>query len=128
MTFAKQFAYGHKWRQGDAILWDNRSAMHCATPYDEINHRRIMYRTTIMDGVRVHPHDTDVGNARAECQWRIYRHGAGRSVTRSGPCDIGVRCLLRPGNRHETAEPAAQGCLHLDFAGGRWGAGVCCRT
>lgn len=52
MTFAKQFAYGHKWRQGDAILWDNRSAMHCATPYDEINHRRIMYRTTIMDGVR----------------------------------------------------------------------------
>jgi alpha-ketoglutarate-dependent taurine dioxygenase len=54
MDFARQphFVYAHKWRDGDAILWDNRSAMHCATPYDEINHRRLMHRTTIMDGVR----------------------------------------------------------------------------
>jgi len=54
MDFARQprFVYAHKWRAGDAILWDNRSAMHCATPYDEVNHRRLMYRTTIMDGIR----------------------------------------------------------------------------
>ncbi|MDP7242804.1 MAG: TauD/TfdA family dioxygenase [Rhodospirillales bacterium] len=55
MDFARQprFVYAHKWQAGDALLWDNRSTMHCATPYDEINHRRLMYRTTIMDGI--HP-------------------------------------------------------------------------
>ncbi len=42
-----RFVYRHKWRVGDAILWDNRSTMHCATPFDEERYRRIMYRTTV---------------------------------------------------------------------------------
>lgn len=42
-----RFTYCHKWRPGDIILWDNRSAMHRATPYDQLVHRRLMHRTTI---------------------------------------------------------------------------------
>jgi len=53
MTFVQEFAvqprftYRHRWEPGDIILWDNRSAMHRASPYDEMNHRRLMHRTTI---------------------------------------------------------------------------------
>ena len=42
-----RFVYRHQWRVGDAILWDNRSTMHCATPFDEERYRRVMYRTTV---------------------------------------------------------------------------------
>lgn len=45
---SEQFVYRHKWQVGDAVLWDNRSTMHCATDYDEDNERRLMYRTTIV--------------------------------------------------------------------------------
>ena len=53
-AFATQerFVYAHQWRAGDVILWDNRCVMHCATPYDQDQHRRLMMRTTIMDGIR----------------------------------------------------------------------------
>lgn len=40
------FTYRHKWRVGDIILWDNRSTMHKATPYDT-SQRRLLHRTTI---------------------------------------------------------------------------------
>jgi alpha-ketoglutarate-dependent taurine dioxygenase len=43
-----RFTYRHSWRPGDIIVWDNRSAMHCATPYDQARHRRLMHRTTFM--------------------------------------------------------------------------------
>jgi alpha-ketoglutarate-dependent taurine dioxygenase len=48
-NFATQprFVYVHRWRAGDAILWDNRSAIHRATAYDQINARRLMHRTTV---------------------------------------------------------------------------------
>jgi putative 2-oxoglutarate oxygenase len=48
-AFATQprFVYEHRWRVGDAILWDNRSTMHCALPFDEERHRRMMYRLQI---------------------------------------------------------------------------------
>jgi taurine dioxygenase/putative 2-oxoglutarate oxygenase len=46
-----RFTYRHSWRAGDIILWDNRSAMHRATYYDHVAHRRLMHRTTI-SGVR----------------------------------------------------------------------------
>lgn len=39
--------YSHPWRQGDIVIWDNRSALHRATAYDTVNHRRLMQRTTI---------------------------------------------------------------------------------
>ena len=42
-----KFTYRHKWRVGDLLLWDNRSSMHKATKYDEVNHVRLMHRTTI---------------------------------------------------------------------------------
>lgn len=42
-----RFTYRHRWSPGDIILWDNRSAMHKATPYDQLAHRRLMHRTTI---------------------------------------------------------------------------------
>jgi taurine dioxygenase/putative 2-oxoglutarate oxygenase len=53
VTFAQEFSirpeftYCHKWRAGDIILWDNRSAMHRATAYDSNIYRRHMHRTTI---------------------------------------------------------------------------------
>ena len=48
-VFAMQpkFSYIHKWRPGDVLIWDNRSSMHKAMPFDEINGRRRMHRTTI---------------------------------------------------------------------------------
>jgi alpha-ketoglutarate-dependent 2,4-dichlorophenoxyacetate dioxygenase len=39
--------YRHDWRTGDLIIWDNRSALHRATPYDSQKHRRLMQRTTV---------------------------------------------------------------------------------
>lgn len=42
-----RFTYRHKWRPGDIILWDNRSALHRATPYDLAGSRRLMHRTTL---------------------------------------------------------------------------------
>jgi taurine dioxygenase len=47
--FARQdrFVYRHHWRDGDAVLWDNRCTQHCATPFDETRYVRLMYRTTL---------------------------------------------------------------------------------
>ena len=48
-AFALQdrFVYAYRWKPGDALLWDNRCTMHCATPFDEDAYRRVMYRTTV---------------------------------------------------------------------------------
>lgn len=50
-VFATQerFVYRHRWQQGDAILWDNRSVMHMGTPYDTAKELRYMHRTVIQD-------------------------------------------------------------------------------
>jgi alpha-ketoglutarate-dependent taurine dioxygenase len=47
--FATQpaFCYEHEWQVGDLIMWDNRSALHCAMGYDASKHQRLMYRTTM---------------------------------------------------------------------------------
>jgi len=37
----------HEWRSGDVIIWDNQAAVHRATAYDSVKHRRLMQRTTI---------------------------------------------------------------------------------
>ena len=42
-----EFVYRHKWRVGDALLWDNRCVQHCATPFDDAKYLRLMYRTTL---------------------------------------------------------------------------------
>jgi taurine dioxygenase len=41
------FIYRHAWRQHDAVLWDNRCMLHCATGYDEDRYIRHMQRTTL---------------------------------------------------------------------------------
>lgn len=42
-----EFTYTHTWKPGDVLIWDNRSSMHKACPFDEENARRLMHRTTI---------------------------------------------------------------------------------
>ena len=42
-----EFVYRHRWRVGDALLWDNRCAQHCATPFDDARYERHMQRTTL---------------------------------------------------------------------------------
>jgi putative 2-oxoglutarate oxygenase len=48
-----EFVYRHRWRIGDALLWDNRCTQHCATPFDDGTYRRRMYRTTLEGEVPV---------------------------------------------------------------------------
>jgi alpha-ketoglutarate-dependent taurine dioxygenase len=49
MAFAErpEFVYVHEWTPGDLIIWDNRSSVHKAMPFDEANARRRMHRTTV---------------------------------------------------------------------------------
>jgi len=42
-----EFVYSHQWRVGDAVLWDNRCTQHCAMPFDDAAHKRLMHRTTL---------------------------------------------------------------------------------
>ena len=44
----EQFVYRHKWEVDDILMWDNRCTMHAVLPYDSVNHRRIMHRTTLV--------------------------------------------------------------------------------
>ena len=39
--------FSHHWKSGDLVIWDNRSAIHRATPYDTLKYRRLMQRTTV---------------------------------------------------------------------------------
>jgi taurine dioxygenase len=41
-----KYAWTHKWRVGDIVLWDNRCCMHYRTEVDATQ-RRVMHRTTI---------------------------------------------------------------------------------
>lgn len=42
-----QFVYSHAWREGDLVIWDNRCALHRATPFDKTKYRRKLHRTTV---------------------------------------------------------------------------------
>lgn len=48
-----EFVYRHKWKVGDALLWDNRCAQHCATPFDDTRYERHMQRTTLEGDVPI---------------------------------------------------------------------------
>lgn len=39
--------YRHEWKTNDVVVWDNRSMLHRATPYEASKYRRLMQRTTI---------------------------------------------------------------------------------
>lgn len=45
---SEPYSYRHKWEIGDTIMWDNRTSLHRATPYDPAS-GRLMHRT-ILDG------------------------------------------------------------------------------
>jgi alpha-ketoglutarate-dependent 2,4-dichlorophenoxyacetate dioxygenase len=60
-----QFVYGHRWRVGDFVIWDNRAVLHRGRPWDAGRYRRVMHRTTVAgDGPTV-PEDIAIGTARA---------------------------------------------------------------
>jgi len=40
------YNYTHKWTVGDTVMWDNRSSLHRATPYDPAS-GRMMHRTIL---------------------------------------------------------------------------------
>lgn len=42
----REFVYSHRWRQGDAVMWDNRAMLHRGRPWDYAR-ERTMVRTTI---------------------------------------------------------------------------------
>jgi len=42
----RQFVYSHAWRQWDLVIWDNRTTMHRARPFDA-KQVRDMHRTTV---------------------------------------------------------------------------------
>jgi len=42
-----QYVYSHRWREGDAVMWDNRCTLHRATPFDKTQYQRKLHRTTI---------------------------------------------------------------------------------
>jgi len=41
-----RFVYGHKWRVGDVVIWDNLATMHRARPFDDLEQIRDVRRTT----------------------------------------------------------------------------------
>ena len=36
----REFVYAHKWRAGDLVVWDNRTTMHRARPFDDAKYPR----------------------------------------------------------------------------------------
>jgi len=41
---SEPYMYAHKWTVGDTVMWDNRTSLHRATPYDPAS-GRMMHRT-----------------------------------------------------------------------------------
>ena len=48
-----QFAYAHKWRPGEMVIWDNRCTMHRATDFEDSKLVRDLRRTTVREGLFV---------------------------------------------------------------------------
>ncbi|MFM5906074.1 MAG: TauD/TfdA dioxygenase family protein [Novosphingobium sp.] len=46
---SEPYVYEHKWKLGDTVMWDNRTSLHKATPYDPYC-GRMMHRTIIKGG------------------------------------------------------------------------------
>ncbi|HXT04514.1 MAG TPA: TauD/TfdA family dioxygenase [Casimicrobiaceae bacterium] len=43
--------YEHRWEPGQLLVWDNRCAMHRATPYDPVTEGRVIRRCTVLGEV-----------------------------------------------------------------------------
>jgi alpha-ketoglutarate-dependent 2,4-dichlorophenoxyacetate dioxygenase len=48
-TTQRQFAYTHRWRVRDLVMWDNRCTLHRGTAYDDMRWKRDMHRATVLD-------------------------------------------------------------------------------
>jgi taurine dioxygenase len=46
-TVKPAFIYSHKWRKGDMLIWDNRSALHRGEPSDNPDEPRLLYRALV---------------------------------------------------------------------------------
>ena len=46
----REFVYGHQWRVGDLVMWDNGATMHRGRIYDDLKYARDMRRTTLTYG------------------------------------------------------------------------------
>ena len=44
-----RFVYSHAWRDQDLVIWDNRTTMHRARPFDDVKFKRELRRTTTLD-------------------------------------------------------------------------------
>jgi alpha-ketoglutarate-dependent 2,4-dichlorophenoxyacetate dioxygenase len=44
-----EFVYRHVWRVGDLVIWDNRTTMHRARPFEDTVDRRELRRVTTLD-------------------------------------------------------------------------------
>ncbi|HEY4374403.1 MAG TPA: TauD/TfdA family dioxygenase, partial [Burkholderiales bacterium] len=44
-----RFVYRHEWLPHDFVIWDNRTTMHRATPFDDRKYKRELVRTTTLD-------------------------------------------------------------------------------
>ncbi len=51
MIIHDDLVYRHRWSPGQLILWDNRSVLHRATPYDPAVQRRVIRRCTVLGEV-----------------------------------------------------------------------------
>ena len=41
-----EFTFGHQWRQGDLVMWDNRCTIHRRDGFDD-SYTRLMHRTQV---------------------------------------------------------------------------------
>jgi alpha-ketoglutarate-dependent 2,4-dichlorophenoxyacetate dioxygenase len=44
-----EFVYRHAWREGDLVMWDNRTTLHRGRPFDEARFKRDLRRTSIAE-------------------------------------------------------------------------------
>ena len=54
-----EFVYRHEWETGDLVVWDNLRTIHTATPFDDENHPREMWRTTVASRPSIGGDDDD---------------------------------------------------------------------
>jgi len=44
-----KYLFSHEWLPGDLVIWDNRSTMHRARPFDDVKYKRELTRVTTLD-------------------------------------------------------------------------------
>ena len=44
----REHVYGHRWRPGDLVIWDNRCLLHRGTGYDADKYRRLMRQSRVV--------------------------------------------------------------------------------